>query len=224
MLVKRVIMFAMCLSLCLMLTASGESSFTNDIRISGQTIDFAIHEYYSGNDSREFKESLDINEDGFVNSSETEFFFSSFQGKKLDQYRGYVIADDGNTDLSMDSFDIELNGEVGEVDTSDMSVTVSINYRTNSSFSRGNHNIWILGHPSINHMSITLPEDAQLHSYDGLDNSSVSVENDRIILEGVSGIRSFNVDDRLTYEYAVSMDIRNGFFLADMSVFSFLYS
>jgi hypothetical protein len=73
-------------------------------------------------------------------------------------------------------------------------------------------------------MSITLPEDAQLHSYDGLDNSSVSVENDRIILEGVSGIRSFNVDDRLTYEYAVSMDIRNGFFLADMSVFSFLYS
>lgn len=216
---RSLFLIIVCLQLCFALTASGEATFSNDIVISDESVQFIIHEKYSGADAEELKSGLDINGDGSVNSSEVDSFIDSYDSGRKDQYSGYILLDNDDMTLSIDSFNIDFSGVEGNVNTSESSVTISIDYKMDSSLSRGNHNVWILGHPSIRSMKVMLPENALLLSYDGIENPIIHSDKKNVVIEGASGIRSFVVEGRPTYEYALSIDFSRSKSIADMSVF-----
>lgn len=76
-----------------------------------------------------------------------------------------------------------------------------------SRLSSGDHNIWIIGHPSIRNIEISISDDIELVTYAGLENVTQRVGNGLNVLEGSSGIRSFMIDDRQILEYAVFLEI-----------------
>jgi hypothetical protein len=59
-------------------------------------------------------------------------------------------------------------------------------------------------------MHISLPKDTILVSNDGLENVTTmkSLRDDSVELEGKSGIRSFMVGNRSTFEYAADVEFR----------------
>jgi hypothetical protein len=71
-------------------------------------------------------------------------------------------------------------------------------------------------------MSISLPAGMPLMNIDGIDELQTSCDSGRQVLEGRSGIRSFVVDGRQTFEYAVMVETGKSGFIADLSRFSFL--
>ncbi|WP_340817991.1 hypothetical protein [Methanolobus sp. WCC4] len=217
-------LIVICLQLCFVLTASGEATFSNDVVISDDSVNFIILENYSGVDAEVLRSGLDVNGDGSVNSSEVDDFVDLFLDGRKYQYLGYILLDNDEMALSLGSFNMEFNDAEGNVNTSDMSVKVSVDYRMNNSLTKGDHNLWVLGHPSISDMKVTLPEGALLLSYDGIESPVIGSEGRKVVIEGSSGIRSFMVDDRLTYEYAVSIDFRISQFIADLSVFDNFFS
>ncbi|SFM34048.1 hypothetical protein [Methanolobus profundi] len=221
---RSLFLVLICMQLCFVVTASGDAIFSNDIVISEDTVTFVIDETYSGVDSEEFRATLDLNADRSVNSSEVNNFASIFEDSGKYRYLGYIFIDDNEVVMSIDSFDIEFIGVEGNVNTSELSVSSSIVYDLDAPLSKGDHNVWILGHPSITSMQIRLPEGALLSSYDGIESSSVYSEDNRVVIEGASGIRSFISDGRPTYEYAVSIDFKTSSFVADMSIFNNFFS
>lgn len=194
------------------LNASAYASFANDIDISDRSIHLIITENYAGEDAKLFKTDFDINNDSTIIDSELDTFRSNFMDHRANQFLEYIILDDDYSLLSLESIEVEFENVVGDVDGSNMTINTIVSYdfafsESNMSLSSGNHSIWILGHPLIENMKISLPQNIELESHSGIHNVAQSVQNGRIVLEGSSGIRSFMVDDRPTFEYAVFLEI-----------------
>jgi hypothetical protein len=117
---------------------------------------------------------------------------------------------------------MQVSGAEGNVNTSEIKVTSNIVYSVPESLETGQHSIWVLGHPAIEKMSISLPAGMPLMNIDGIDELQTSCDSGRQVLEGRSGIRSFVVDGRQTFEYAVMVETGKSGFIADLSRFSFL--
>ncbi|WMW23169.1 hypothetical protein RE476_04890 [Methanolobus mangrovi] len=192
---------------CFALKASADVSFTNNIEMHEESITFVIHETYTLDDALGFREDLDADNSGNVNASEVEVFKESYLSDRKAQFLEYVLIDNGSLPLNIDSADLQFEGADGMVDISQLNVTTIVQYGANSTISEGKHSVWVLGHPLIDNMRFVLPADMELVSYDGLDNASQSVQDGRVVLEGVSGIRSFMINDTPAFEYAAYVTI-----------------
>ncbi|MDG6243194.1 MAG: hypothetical protein QCH31_02205 [Methanolobus sp.] len=221
---KWILIIVVLLQSCLIITASAQSSFSNEIHIDNDGLDFIIYEKYSGTDAEGFRHALDIDGDGFVNSTEVDIFIDSLKRNRVSQYNDYIVIDSDETELSIESFDVVFGSAEGAISDDDMYVNISISYDMAPSFLSGTHNIWVLGHPAIDNMRITLPYKTLLLSYGGIEDSLVIVDSSRTVIEGSSGIRSFMNDGNQTFEYAVSLDIRVLPFMADLSRFNYFFS
>jgi hypothetical protein len=68
-------------------------------------------------------------------------------------------------------------------------------------------------------MKFVLPKGMEVIFYDGLDEASRSSQDGRAVLEGISGIRSFVIEDKPAFEYAAHVTFqkdpfyKNSFFL-----------
>ncbi len=200
-----------------------DATFKNELDIRDSSLDFCIDELYTGNDAEAFRINLDIDENRIVNSSEVDIFSEKFETNASKQYLGYIVIDNGESDISMHSFDLMISDAEGPVDTSPINVRASVGYDLSASLSSGRHSIWILGHPAIEKMVIALPKGVQLSDVDGIDELNSFVNDGRLILEGRSGIRSFIVDSEQTFEYAVRIETYKSPFIADLSRFPSLF-
>ncbi|GEM_PF-1300581 len=187
---------------CFAVEASADVSFINNIELHEKSITFTINETYSFEDAMSFRGDLDADDNGNVNASEVEVYRESYLLNHKAQFLEYVLIDNGSLPLEIDSTDLQFKGAEGLVDTSQLNVTTIVQYGANSTISEGNHSIWVLGHPLIESMRFVLPDGMELVSYDGLDNASQSVQDGRVVIEGVSGIRSFAINDTPAFEYA----------------------
>ncbi len=221
---KYIILMILLLQSCMMITASGQASFSNEVLIGNEDIEFIIRESYSGTEAKELRSALDMDGDGIVNSTELDIFINSFEENRILQYQEYIIVNDNEISLLIDSFDISFDSVEGAVNSESVCATISIVYRMTPHLTNGTYNIWILGHPSIESMHITLPERSVLLTYDGMDNVLMGSDNSRVFLEGSSDVRSFILDGNQTFEYAVSMDIKLSNIIADLSMFNYFFS
>jgi len=206
---SRTISILLLLYILLSLTAnvSADAVFTNDINITDR-ITFTINETYTEVDAREFRQALDADKSGNVTVTEVEQFKTTFLNTRSIEFGGYLLIDDGAVPLQIESVEMEFVNAGGNTTSDDpLNTTTLIRYNMQSPFPSGEHQLWILGHPLIQVMKITLPTDIDVVSVDGLDNMTTSTGNGRIILEGRSGIRSFMVNDRPTFEYATAINI-----------------
>jgi hypothetical protein len=250
---RKITIFSLALILFFILTSNtlADVSFTNDIELSDESINFTIVENYTGEDAQIFKNDFDLDQNGIIEKSELSKFKSDFMENRADQFLEYIILDDEYSSLGMKSLSMEFDGVEGNIDDGDILVTTVVSYGFNVSsplvpmsftnnnlwefwdlnedvtnrqntwgnisydfgqespslLSSGDHNLWILGHPSIKYMKISFPENIELVSYAGLENVNQSTKNGLSILEGSSGIRSFMIDDKQTLEYAVFLEI-----------------
>ena len=202
---------------------SAETVFTNELQVHDRSIDFTIDELYTGIDAEAFRLSLDADNNSIVSQEEVESFVEGFKKGSTEQYLGYVLIDDGNTLLSLDSFEIDISGAEGNVNTSEIMVTSNIVFGVPTSLESGKHSIWILGHPAIEKMSIFLPSEMVVTGVDGIDELQTSCDSGRQLLEGRSGIRSFVADGRQVFEYAVMIETGRSRFIADLSRFPSLF-
>jgi hypothetical protein len=199
--------------------ASAGASFTNHVELLDSSITFTVNEMYTDEDALTFREDLDTDDNGAIDASEVGEFRERYLSNGGAQFLGYVLVNNGSLQLTIDSIDLDFKNAEGPVDNSALNVTTTIQYGMDSIISTGEHSIWVLGHPLIDKMEFTLPRDMELVSYDGLDNTSESVQDGRVMLEGVSGIRSFMNEDRPAFEYAVFIKMqkepfyKNSFFL-----------
>ena len=251
---SKITIFSLALILFFMLASNtlADVSFTNDIELSDESINFMIVETYTGEDARSFKNDFDINDNGIVESPEINTFKSNFMDNRADQFLEYIILDGEYSSLNINSLTMEFDGIKGTIDNGDIFITTVVSYSFNESSSSvptfsnnnnlwefwdssgdvgigqkatwgnvsydsrqnslnplsfGDHDLWILGHPSIKRIMISIPEDIELISHAGLENVNQSTKNGLLILEGSSGIRSFIVDDKQILEYAVFLEI-----------------
>ncbi len=211
------------ISLSFISNVAAEASFTNDLNIQDTSIDFVINEFYTGVDADAFRTSLDVDENGEVSTLEVDMFVTEFTASNSGQYLGYIIIDDGDVPLSISSFNLELMGAAGSMGSSEIRVQTNIRYNLSTSLATGKHSVWMLGHPSIERMSISIPKGIQFLNVDGLDYLMQSRNDGRVLLEGSSGIRSYMTEGRQTFEYAVLIDIYKSSFVADLSLFSSLF-
>ena len=218
---KNLLIFLV-LTLSFIPLTSADATFTNELQIHDTSVDFTIHEVYTGIDAEAFKLSLDTDNSSTVSQDEVDSFVENFERNNTRQYLGYILIDDGDVVLSLDSFSMRVSGAEGNVNTSEIKVTSNIVYSVPESLESGKHNIWILGHPAIEKMSISLPAGMPLMNIDGIDELQTSCESGRQVFEGRSGIRSFVVDGRQTFEYAVMIETGKSGFIADLSRFPFL--
>lgn len=188
---------------CLAPDASAGASFTNHMELSESSIIFKISEIYTDEDARAFREDLDEDNNGVIDASEVGEFRESYLSNGGAQFLEYVLVNNGSSQLLIDSIGMEFENAEGPVDTSVLNVTTTIRYSMDPMVSAEEYSIWVLGHPLIDKMEFVLPKDMELLSYDGLDNTSQSVDDGRVMLGGVSGIRSFMIEDRPAFEYAV---------------------
>lgn len=193
--------------ICLASTASADVSFTNHFDIHGNYINFTIIEKYTGLDSESFRNDLDLDEDGSVDSDELGAFKEVFLDSRADQFLEYIEIDGNSSSFRLVSVDMSFDGAEGDVNKDVLLVTTFVKYELGSDVSTGEHSIWILGHPMIENMMIILPEGMSLDSYTGLENVSQSTKSGRMVLEGSSGVRSFMVNETPTFEYAVLLEI-----------------
>jgi hypothetical protein len=118
---------------------------------------------------------------------------------------------------------MQVSGAEGNVNTSQIKVTTNIIYGAPESLKSGTHSIWVIGHPAIEKMSIYLPSEMLVTDIDGIDELQTSCDSGRQLIEGRSGIRSFIVDGRQTFEYAVMIETGKSKFIADLSRFPSLF-
>ncbi len=193
---------------CLAPDASAGASFTNHMELSESSIIFTVSEMYTDEDARAFREDLDEDENGVIDVSEVGEFRKTYLSNGGAQFLEYVLVNNGSSQLVIDSVGMEFESAEGPVDTSVLNVTTTIRYSMDPMVSAEEYSIWVLGHPLIDKMEFVLPKDMELISYDGLDNTSESVDDGRVMLEGVSGIRSFMIEDRPAFEYAVLLKMQ----------------
>ncbi|WP_292464032.1 hypothetical protein [Methanolobus sp.] len=187
---------------CLVSNASAGASFTNHIEMLESSITFTVNETYTDADALAFREDLDTDDNGTLDTLEIEDFRERYLSNGGAQFLEYIMIDDGALPLTIDSIDIQFVNAQGPVDNSTLSVTTTVQYSMSSVLSAGVHGVWVLGHPLIDNMEFVLPKGMEVVSYDGLDNTSQSVHGGRVVLEGVSGIRSFVIEDKPAFEYA----------------------
>lgn len=186
--------------------AFAEVSFKNDIDILDNSVNLTIHEDYTGADARSLREELDLDGSGYVGADEVEEFRIGFLANRSLQFLGYLEIDGNETSIDIVSVDLQLEGAEGVVDNSSLYVTTSIGYGADTMLSSGNHTIWVIGHPLIENVRIYLPRGVDVMSYDGIGNASQATKNGRVVLEGSSDVRSFMIDDRPTFEYAMFIE------------------
>lgn len=216
---KIILTLFIVVSLFFISNAAAGASFTNDLTIQDTSIDFVINEFYTGVDADAFRTGLDIDENGEVSTLEVDMFVNEFATNNKGQYLEYIIIDDGDIPLSISSFNLEVMGAEGSVGSSEIRVQTNIRYNLSSSLATGKHSVWVLGHPSIERMSISIPQGTQILNVDGLDYLEQSRNDGRVLLEGRSGIRSYMAKGRQTFEYAVLIDTYKSSFIADLSLF-----
>jgi hypothetical protein len=178
------------------------------MELSESSITFTVSEMYTDDDALAFREDIDTDDNGVIDASEVGEFRERYLSNGGAQFLEYVLVNNGSSQLVIDSIGIEFENAEGLVDTSVLNVTTTIRYSMDPMVSAEEHSIWVLGHPLIDKMEFVLPKDMELLSYDGLDNTSQSVYDGRVMLEGVSGIRSFMIEDRPAFEYAVLMKMQ----------------
>ncbi len=195
---------------CCLFTAntSADVSYTNDIELFGDSIVFTVKDMYTDEDALAFRQDLDTDEDGYVDASELEAFRQNYMSNGGSQFLEYVLVDEGSIQLAIASFDMQFQGAQGPVDTSDLMVITTIQYNLGTPINKGEHSVWVLGHPLIDSMRFILPPGMEMISYDGLDEASYSVKNGRVVIEGVSGIRSFMAEETTTLEYAALIQMQ----------------
>lgn len=188
--------------------AHSSASYSNYIDIERDQILFDIKEEYTGEYAENLRRSIDLNGDGYINETEIDTFKDNYLEIRTDEFREYIIINDGNTDLRLVSVTMELDGAEGNIsDSSNVSVMTTINYELTSPLSAGEHRIWILGHPLIEEKEITFPENTEIINYQGLDESQVITDGERDVLKGKSGISSFSINDQPSFEYATRITI-----------------
>jgi hypothetical protein len=220
---QKILLISLILVLSSISLSSADATFTNELQIHDTSIDFTINEMYTGVDAEAFRLGLDSDNNSIVSQKEVESFVDEFKRNSTGQYLGYVLIDDGNTVLSLDSFDMQVSGAEGNVNTSQIKVTTNIIYGAPESLKSGTHSIWVIGHPAIEKMSIYLPSEMLVTDIDGIDELQTSCDSGRQLIEGRSGIRSFIVDGRQTFEYAVMIETGKSKFIADLSRFPSLF-
>jgi hypothetical protein len=220
---QKILLISLILILLFVPLSSADAVFTNDLQVHDRSINFTINEVYSGVDAEAFRLSLDADNNSIVSKEEVESFVEKFKRNSTGQYLGYVLIDNGTTVLSLESFDMQISGAEGDVNTSEMKVTTNIIYGVPVSLEDGKHRIWILGHPAIEKMRISLPSGIVVTGIDGIDDLQTSCDSGRQLFEGHSGIRSFIVDGRQTFEYAVMIETGKSRFIADLSRFLSLF-
>ncbi|MCS3924564.1 hypothetical protein [Methanosalsum natronophilum] len=185
------------------------ATYSNYIDIQEYHIKFKIIEEYSGTYAIELKNLIDMNNDGIINSSEINQFIETYINIKEDEFKEYIIINDGETELNLTSIEMnlgEIEGNINETDDNVL-VTTDIQFEFVDSISTGENHIWIQGHPSIEEKQIILPEGFELISYHGLDDSETSTENERVLLTGGSGISSTVIDGKTTFEFATQVNV-----------------
>jgi hypothetical protein len=220
---QKILLISLILVLSSISLSSADATFTNELQIHDTSIDFTINEMYTGVDAEAFRLGLDFDNNSIVSQKEVESFVDEFKRNSTGQYLGYVLIDDGNTVLSLDSFDMQVSGAEGNVNTSQIKVTTKIIYGAPESLKSDTHSIWVLGHPAIEKMSIYLPSEMVVTDIAGIDELQTSCDSGRQLIEGRSGIRSFIVDGRQTFEYAVMIETGKSRFIADLSRFPSLF-
>ncbi len=184
------------------------ASYSNYIDIENDQILFDIKEEYTGEYADNLRRSIDLDGNGYINETEIDTFIDNYLEIRTDDFREYIIINDGNTELSLVSVTMELDGAEGNTsDNGNVSVMTTINYELTSSLSAGEHRIWILGHPLIREKEIILPKNTEIISYQGLDESQVITDGERDVLKGKSGISSFSINDQASFEYATRITI-----------------
>ncbi|TQD24490.1 hypothetical protein [Methanolobus vulcani] len=220
---KKSLLISLLIILSFVPLSSAGAIFTNELQVHDTSIDFMINELYTGTDAEAFRLSLDADNNSIVSEEEVESFVDEFKRKGTGQYLGYVLIDDGNTALSLDSFDMDVSGAEGNVSTSEIKVTVNVVYGVPESLECGKHSLWVLGHPAIEKMSVSLPSEMIVTDIDGIDELQTSCDSGWQLIEGRSGIRSFVVDGRQAFEYAIMIETGKSRFIADFSRFPSLF-
>ena len=203
------------ISNCTAIVSAG-AVYSNDIIVSDDNILFMIEETYTDVDVQEFRQILDSDRSGDVNISEVEAFKESHLISKKIELGSYILIDEGDVPLGTISVEMEFENAQGDINiTSPINVTTFVEYKLHSPIPSGEHELWILGHPLIQNMKITLPDGMAVVSSDGLENMTTSTYDGRVVLEGESGIRTFMVENRTIFEYATTVDMYKKPFYAE---------
>ena len=118
--------------------------------------------------------TLDSDRSGDVNISEVEAFKESHLISKKIELGSYILIDEGDVPLGTISVEMEFENAQGDINiTSPINVTTFVEYKLLSPIPSGEHELWILGHPLIRNMKITLPDGMAVVSSDGLENIDV---------------------------------------------------
>ncbi|WP_406657711.1 hypothetical protein V7O62_03900 [Methanolobus sp. ZRKC2] len=205
--IKTVLAMVFLASICFASTALADVSFINHANIQRDSINLTITEKYTGLDSESFRNDLDLDESGFVDTSELDVFKEVFLDSRADQFLEYFEINGNKSSFRLTSVDMSFDGADGEVNEDALLVTTFVNYELGFDISTGKHDVWILGHPLIEGMTIILPQGMDLDSYAGLENVSQSTKSGRLVLEGSSSVRSFMINETPTFEYAVLIEI-----------------
>jgi hypothetical protein len=191
---KNILLFLI-ICCCLPVTVSAEVSFTNDIELYDDHIVFTVGETYTSEDALAFRENLDADNDGNVNVSEVEVFKEHYFSNRGEQFLEYIAVNDGSVGMSIESIEMKFDDATGSLDDSDLGVTTKVLYRLNSTLSSGEHKIWVLGEHRIEEVLFVLPAGVELVTYDGLDNATLSRQDNRVLLKGESGVTSYMIGD-----------------------------
>ncbi|MBN2111074.1 MAG: hypothetical protein JW705_08335 [Methanosarcinaceae archaeon] len=186
--------------------AFAEVSFKNDIDILDSSVSLTVLDEYCGSDAETLREELDKDISGFVEADEVETFRNSFLENKSFQFQGYLEVDGNSTSFKISSVDLQMKGAEGVIDDSPLYVTTKVIYEVDTLLSTGDHTIWVIGHPLIEDVKVSLPEGVTVQSCDGIENASWTTEDGRPVIRGSSGVRSFIVEDRPTFEYAMFLE------------------
>ncbi len=190
--------------------AMAAAVYENDVQLEKDSLKLTILETYNLTDATEFRQSLDSDNNSIVTELEVSSFKKSYLASRSPQFLDYVKVDEGNITLYIDSVSMDLYNATGNVTQAPLYVNTTINYGLTPYLGAGDHSLWIIGHPQIERMHISLPKDTILVSNDGLENVTTmkSLRDDSVELEGKSGIRSFMVGNRSTFEYAADVEFR----------------
>ncbi|MCQ6963367.1 hypothetical protein [Methanolobus chelungpuianus] len=191
---KNILLFLI-ICCCLTATVSAEVSFTNYIELYDDKIIFTVGETYTSEDALAFRENLDADNDGNINVSEIELFKEHYLSNGGEQFLEYIAVDDGSVGLSIESIEMEFNDAAGSLDGSDLNVATKILYLLNSTLSSGEHKIWVLGEYRIEEVRFVLPAGVGLVTYDGLENATLTKQDNKILLKGESGVTSYMIGD-----------------------------
>ncbi|MDI3539864.1 MAG: hypothetical protein PWQ52_987 [Methanolobus sp.] len=192
---KKTIFLFLIICCCFATNASAEVSFTNGIEMSDSSIMFTVREIYTAEDALAFREDLDGDDDLNVSSSEIEAFKERYLSNGGMQFLEYIVVDDGSTQLTISSIELDFENAEGVVDDSALHVTTRIVYLLKSTLSYGEHKIWVLGDYRIEEVRFILPAGVGLVSYDGLENATLSMQDNRVLLKGESGVTSYMIGD-----------------------------